>query len=112
MITIRYDPNGIASSDVDVAMWVTKIIRRSQANSKLDYGYGFSTENVFLGIRLAIVQYRLDYQLVQFAMNSSVWLLNHWGEPISGWAPGFCDFSATMNERILKSMMMHTDLGE
>lgn len=106
MITLRYSPvSGVAVPDGKVIDCVHDYIRIQKMYATQNFTFEFSTENVFQRVQLAILDGILNYLGIQYAFGPSVWLLNKYGEPVSGWADGFCDHSTLINELILKAMM-------
>lgn len=73
-------------------------------NNRVDMTMEYSTENIFTGLRLAVVQGRLDHNLIKFRFNGADVIVNEFGA-ITKWPNGFCDSNTNKSVEIIKLAM-------
>lgn len=99
MIRLTYDAlRGEAVPDGKVTQLVSDMILGKP------YSGMYSTENVFNGVRLAIVLGLISHDCVEFRFKGEVIAVNEYGA-IKDWPVGFCDYNTDTASTILTCAM-------
>lgn len=102
MIIVSYSPIGNPVNDffLDGEIKIVKDV----ISAFEDYTLYYSTENIFVRIRLEIVLGNIDSTNIQFEYDFKPVHVNRFGAIID-WPNGFCDIVIDMSEKILRNAL-------
>jgi len=102
MLYFHYCKKGRPINDFLIEEEYKKILIDGRENIKMHFWY--STDNIFIRVKLGIVKGELDYTNIVFIFEDKEIKVNRFGA-IQDWPDGFCDTSPKLAEELLCSAM-------
>lgn len=97
MITVEYREQGAPISDWGLDYIIDNVIIKEEFN---DVNVSYSTENIFLAIRTAVVTGRLNHKSIQFKFNDKIIDIYEDGK-LSEFPTGFLDVADNLLTTLL-----------